>query len=59
MGCGCKKKNQVPPAPQPNNVKIQVVEIQQTPSSDINLTDTQQQQVNAIVEKIDGFKFLD
>ncbi len=60
MGCGCKKKNQNQPVQvAPNNVTINMAENQtnqgnQTPA--VTLTEEQQKQVDAIVDKINQIK---
>jgi hypothetical protein len=52
-GCGCKKKNQAQPVQQPTNVTINVNEAQFTnQQNDVNLTEEQQKQVDAIVDKL-------
>jgi Spy/CpxP family protein refolding chaperone len=49
MGCGCKKKNEAQPVQQPTNVTIK---LQENQAPDVNLTPEQQQQVDAIVDKL-------
>ena len=52
MACGCKKKNQAQPVQQPTNVTIKLQEGQTNQAPDVNLTPEQQQQVDAIVDKL-------